>query len=396
MRVIVLHSFYQQHGGEESSLAADLSLLESLGIEHDLFSEHNSAACAMTAMQLVLTTFWSVETAQRLRRQLSLRTYDFAHVHNTFPVMSGAVYHVLKEFGLPVVQTLHNYRLVCANGLLFRDSHVCEDCVGRRVPLPMFYRGCYHRGIAASALVASQMLMHRSLGTYTNKIDTYLALTSFAREVFVRSGWERDHILLRPNFIDPDPGVGDGQGNFALFVGRLSEEKGIPILVDAWLRLGTKRKLRIIGDGPMRPFVEHVALQNANIEYLGFRTRDEVLQYLKRATFLVFPSIWYEGMPMTILESFAVGTPVLAFQLGGMSEMILDGRTGWLVGGRTAAALADTIETVHAGQSEAAPMRRACRNEYLEKYSVQSARTSLEAAYRHAAARSAERLGGRP
>jgi len=387
MKVLVLHSYYQAAGGEESSISTDLNLMGRLGISYQLFTEQNAQASHHGQLRLAVNTVWSRSAAARLHQHLKKNSYDLAHVHNTFPMLSGSVYHVLKRFGLPVVQTLHNFRLFCTNGLLFREGRPCEECVGRKFPIKSLYRPCYHRGVAANGVVAIQIGLHRMLHTYEANVDTFLALSEFARNLFIRAGIPGDRVLLRPNCVTPDPGEGDGGGGYGLFVGMLSESKGIMQLLAAWAQVATGKELRIIGDGPLREAVEAAASRTPNVKYLGSQSRSFVFSQMKGARALIFPSIWYEGMPMTILEAFAAGTPVVAHRLGTMAEMISPGLTGWLTEETTEASLADTIQSALSSDGSALKLRQHCRAEYEQRYSETAGAASLRAAYDHALAR---------
>lgn len=384
MRVLVLHSYYRQSGGEESSIETDLKLMDYLGIDYNLFTEQNPQTSGGFPLKLALDTVWSKKAAARLRSHLSRNSYDLAHVHNTFPMLSGSVYHILKEFRIPVLHTLHNFRMFCTNGILFRHGHPCEECVVHKVPIHSFRESCYYRGAAANAVVAFEIGIHRILRTYERNVDTFLALSQFARNLFVRAGLPADQILVRPNCITPDPGEGDGGGGYGLFVGRLSENKGIMQLLAAWPLAATGSDLRIIGDGPLREAVEAAASRTPGVNYLGPQTRSVVLSQMKGARALVFPSISYEGMPMTILEAFAVGTPVVAHRLGTMAEMISPGVTGWLTDEASELSLARTIRGALLSDCSALDLRRCCRAEYERNYSGTAGAASLRAAYDHA------------
>ena len=384
MNVLVLHSKYQAAGGEESSISTDLELMSRLGISYRLFTEENAQAADYGALRLAINTVWSRSAAARLEQHLKANSYDVAHVHNTFPMLSGSVYYILKQFGLPVVQTFHNFRLFCTNGLLFRQGRPCEECIGHKFPIKSLRHPCYHRGHAANGVVAIQIGLHRVLRTYEDNVDTFLALSQFAKKLIIRAGIPGERVLLRANCITPDPGEGDGGGGYGLFVGMLSESKGIMQLLAAWARAATGRELRIIGDGPLRGAVQAEASRRSDVKYLGPQPRSSVFSQMKSARALIFPSILYEGMPMTILEAFAVGTPVVAHRLGTMAEMISPGVNGWLTDSTTESSLADSIRSALSSDGQALKLRQHCRAEYEQHYSERAGTASLVAAYEHA------------
>jgi glycosyltransferase involved in cell wall biosynthesis len=227
-----------------------------------------------------------------------------------------------------VVQTLHNFRLLCLNGLFLRNGARCEDCLGRGVAWPGVLHGCYRQSRQASAVVATMLAVHRRRGTWSRAVDTYIAMSEFARAKFVAGGLPADRIVVKPNFLPQDPGVGAHAGKFALYVGRLSQEKGIGPLVELWGRLALGLPLRIIGAGPLETMADGGP---PNVEWLGWQPREHVLAAMKDASFLVFPTECYEGLPMVLLEAMATGLPVLASRQGSLPELLENGKCGMLV-----------------------------------------------------------------
>ncbi len=277
-----------------------------------------------TAVQAI----WSSETYQSIRRKLREDSFDIVHVHNFFPLISPSIYYAAHAEQIPVVQTLHNFRLLCLNGFLFRDGEVCEDCVGRKVPWPGIYHACYRGSHAGSATIATMLSFHRAIKTWDRMIDTYIVLTEFSLQKLIEGGLPENKIAIKPNFLPKDPGQGGGKGYFALFVGRLSPEKGVETMLAAWRLLGDTIPLKIVGDGPLREKVISAATSSASIEYLGHIDNDLVLSLMQEALFLVFPSLWYENFPMIIVEAFATGLPVLASNLGNTAKLIQSQQTG--------------------------------------------------------------------
>ena len=214
-----------------------------------------------------------------------------------------------------MVQTLHNFRLLCPNALLFRDGRVCEDCLGRSIPWPAVVHKCYRGSRSATAAVAAMLMVHRAMGTWWEAVDVYIALAEFCRRKFIEGGLPAEKIVVKPNFIATDPGVGGGRGGYGVFVGRLAPEKGLETLLKAWKILGGKVPLKVVGDGPMTATVEGSEAKDAGIEWLGHRSAQEVYSLIGEAMFLVFPSEWYENLPRVIIEAFAKGTPVIASRL---------------------------------------------------------------------------------
>jgi glycosyltransferase involved in cell wall biosynthesis len=328
MKILQVHNFYQQAGGEDRVVAAELALLSGNGHEVFQYTVHNDAVSKMPTIELGVKTVWNGTTYRDVRRFIAEKSIDIMHVHNTLPLISPAVYYAAAAQNVPVVQTLHNYRLLCPAATFYRQGEICELCLRKAIAYPAVLHGCYRASIAASGVVCTMLAVHRFAGTYRRNIHAYVALTEFARNKFCEGGLPAERILVKPNFLMDDPGAGNGQGGYALFAGRLTAEKGVAAMLDAWAACPHTIPLKIAGDGPMRRLVEERAAALPNVEYLGPCERARLLALLKDATFLMFPSRWYEGMPMVLLEALACGTPVVAFALGSLNDLIVNGENG--------------------------------------------------------------------
>ncbi len=369
--IVVVHNFYQQAGGEDQVFADETSLLESHGHTVIRHTVHNDAVDQTSRLSLAARTIWNCDAHAELHDVVRKSQAAIIHFHNTFPLLSPAVYDAARSAGAAVVQTLHNYRLMCPSAIFFRDNHICEDCLGKAVPWPAVIHKCYRGSAAASAVAATMLTVHRARGTYKHDIDAYIALTEFARGKFVEAGLPPEKIIVKPNFVSPDPGAGSGGGAYALFVGRLSESKGIATLLAAWKKIKPDIKLKILGDGELAEPVRDAAAVDPRIEYLGRRPLAEVYEIMGNAAALIFPSVWYEGLPKTIIESFAKGTPVIASNLGSIAELITEGQTGSLFTAGDSAALAATVSGTFADQSRLHEMRIMARAKYESRYTAE-------------------------
>lgn len=369
MRILAHHTHYQQRGGEDESFSAEVAILRQRGHHVVDLAFHNQELDRMPPWRQGLVTLWNQEAYRRVREAVRQHRPDLVHVHNTFPLASPAVVHAAKAEGVPVVMTLRNYRLLCVNALLFREGRVCEACLGR-IPWRGAVYGCYRQSRAASAVVAGMLTLHRLLGTWT-LVDRFIALTDFARQKFIQAGFPPEKLAVKPNFVHPDPGPGEGRGGYALFVGRLSPEKGIRTLLRAWERLGGKVPLKIVGDGPLAGDVRQAVRQMPGVEWLGRKTPDEVYTLMGNAAFLVFPSEWYETFGRVAIEAFAKGTPVLAADIGAVAEVTDHGRTGLHFRPGDLEDLAAKVEWLLAHPTELARMRREARAEYEAKYTAE-------------------------
>jgi len=353
MKVLVVHNRYQQRGGEDAVVDAETRLLAANGVEVQRFDADNDAIqSVVTKIQVSFGQFGLPTAAQaRFRRALSAFRPSVVHVHNWFPTLSPSLFNICYRENVPVVHTLHNYRLLCVNATLFRDGHVCEDCVGTTLRTPGVLHSCYRGSTAGSAVATGGMLTHWSLGTWNRSIDRFVALTEFARQKLIEGGLPSDKVIVKPNFVDPDPGPGEGRGGYFLFVGRLTEEKGIRVLLDCWKDGQDLPTLKIAGTGPLENEVRAAVGTMPNVEWLGARSSEEVLGLMADASALLCPSQWYEGMPRVVIESLAVGTPIIASSIGCYPEMIVDGETGALFHTGDAVALRSRLRDLLQGNS---------------------------------------------
>jgi glycosyltransferase involved in cell wall biosynthesis len=371
MRVLLVHNRYQHAGGEDAVVENERELLRSRGHQVEtLEADNDSITTPLAKIMAAGSAVYSADSRNKTRALIQNFRPDVVHAHNLFPVLSPSVYYACHSAGVPVVQTLHNYRLICPGALLMRDGHVCEECVGKTFASPSVWHGCYKQSRAGSFVAAGSAFIHRSMGTYTDRVQRYIALTEFARDKFIEGGLPADSIDVKPNFIDPDPGAGDGNGGFALFVGRLSEEKGIRVLLEAWRQPTHNLPLRIIGSGPLEQLCSEAASENRLIQYLGPKTKPEVLQQLGQATVMVFPSIWYEGFPMVIVEAFSRGTPVLSSKLGSMAEIVQHGSNGLHFAAGDPGSLDEQMTWVSNHSQGLHAMRAAARRDFAAKYSA--------------------------
>ena len=390
MKILLIHNAYQQRGGEDAVVAAESRLLEERGHEVVFYHRHNDDLRnrgPLGAISAGIGATWARDSYRALKKLLLQRKPEVAHFHNTVPLISPAAYYACADAGIPVVQTLHNYRLVCPGGQFLRNGQVCEACLGRSVPWPGVVHACYRESWPATAAVAVMLTVHRVIGTWHKKVDVYVALSEFARNKFIQGGLPADRIVVKPNSVDLDFGDRTAGGEYALFVGRHSEEKGLRILIEAWSRLGARIPLRIVGDGPLRQEVAQEAERHglADISFLGQLPPDEVQQQMRGARFLLFPSIWYEGFPLTVAEAFACGVPVVCSRLGSLEEIVQDGRTGLHFHARDAEDLAGKAEWAWTHPAEMEEMGRAARREYESKYTPERNYEALLQIYERAA-----------
>ena len=370
MKIVLCHNYYQQAGGEDRVFHDEEQLLLSHGHEVSLFTMHNDSVSEMSRLGVATSAIWNGRTAKDLQELVESEQADIVHFHNTLPLISPAAYYAARSAGAAVVQSLHNYRLLCPKATLFRDGGVCEQCIGKSVPWPAVQHGCYRDSRSASATVVAMLSVHRLMRTYKNAVDRYIAMSEFSRQKLIEGGLPAKKIDLKPNFVSPAPAIGSGQGGYAMYLGRLSPEKGVETLLAAWQRLAGAVPLKVIGTGPLSDMVSQASRNIPGLEQLGWVSDREVERLLAEASFLVLPSVNYEGFPKTIVEAFSRGTPVVASKLGAMGELIEDGRNGAHFEAGNAEHLARTVKQLFVDTRRLSAMRHAAREVYETKYTA--------------------------
>lgn len=332
MKVLLGHDYYRSSApsGEDAVFRNEKALLEKKGLDLVMFEKFNDdidESSLNKRIHLALDGAWSRNIYVELSDLIKKTRPDVAHFHNTFPIISPSAYAACQDNNVPVVQTLHNYRFICPGALLMREGVPCEECVGASL-LPALRHRCYRGSISATGAQVWTIASNRWRGTYQKMVNRYIALTQFAAGRLIAGGLPRERVEVKPNFLPDVPPPGDGKGGYAVYVGRLSEEKGVHTLLSAWKNV-PKLPLKILGDGPLRKTLENDAKKfGLDVEFLGFRTRGEILDVVSKAIFQIVPSEWYEGFPMVILEAYACGTPVVASRIGSLDEIIVEGETG--------------------------------------------------------------------
>jgi glycosyltransferase involved in cell wall biosynthesis len=369
MNILFVHNYYQQLGGEDISFEVDSSLLEAHGHRVIRYTLHNDRIRKMRPFALALSAYWNNATYRDLLGILRRERISAVIIKNFFPLVSPSAFFAANARKIPVLQYLSNFRLLCPNAFLFRDGHVCEDCLGKSLAWPGILHACYRNDHAASATVASMVLFHRLLRTWQTRVSAYIAMTEFSRSKFIQGGLPPEKIVIKPNCVEkgaPSTGRQDGH---ALFIGRLSAEKGISTLLAAWGRLSPQRELQIVGQGPLAGEVERASKQHTNIKWLGIQSREQIRALMQRSRLLVVPSLWYEICPRVIVEAFAAGLPVIGSNLGSIASIVHDRRTGLLFEAGNPEDLSEKVAFLMENRHEQARIRKNIREEYLSQYS---------------------------
>lgn len=324
MKILVAHNAYQWRGGEDMVVEAEIALLREAGHAVLEYRCGHAGLQAMGPLELAGRSLWNPATWRALGRLIDAERPDVVHVHNTLPLLSPSLYDVCAARRTPLVQTLHNFRLGCPNGLLMRDGQPCEDCLGR-MPLPALVHGCYRGSRAQTAVLVAGVALHRTRGTVRRAVHRYIVLSEFARSRFEAMGLPPERLVQKPQFVPaPAPSLAPREG--LLYVGRLSQEKGVEVLAQA-LQAAPQVVVRIAGHGPLQGLLQ--ACPNARL--LGTLSPAQVLAAMAASSAVLLPSVCYEGAPRAVVEAYATGTPVIASDIGSLPEAVVHGRTGWLV-----------------------------------------------------------------
>lgn len=379
MRVLVVHNRYRAAlpSGENMVVDRDVAMLRDAGVEVDTYirdSDEIEHFGPVKRAGLAVRPIYSLEDAKAFKARIQSFGPDVVHLHNPYPLISPAIIRVAKAEGVPVIQTVHNYRFACANGLYFRDGRVCQDCLGKRAPWPAVWHGCYRGSMTQSGIMASSLAVHRRTW---QMVDRFLAVSEFLAEQLVAAGVPPGKITVKPNAA-PDPGEPEPIGEGFLFAGRLAVEKGINLLLEAWRlsNLGGATTLTIVGDGPEHNTVQQAAHIDPSISYLGSVTSDRIGQLLEDCAVRVAPSLWFEAQPLAVIESYARGRPVISTSVGANAGVVSD-EVGWICPTTSAVDLAETIRHAFGDHSGTRVRGMAARSLYERSYRPSEATRSL-------------------
>jgi glycosyltransferase involved in cell wall biosynthesis len=378
MRILVAHNAYLYRGGEDTVVEAEIALLQRHGHEVMLYRRDNADLDALPRWQAAVDSVWSKRTVMEVGRLLGSFRPHLIHAHNTFPLISPSLYGVAEQLGIPVVQTLHNFRLLCPQAMLMRNGRYCDDCVGRWPWRAVLHR-CYRGSLTQSAVSAGMVSGHRMLGTWRDRVRRYIVLNQMCREIFIRGGLPPDKLCIKPNFVEAIGVPGEHVRHGGLFIGRLVPEKGLLTLVQA-IRQKPVTRIEVCGSGPLQATIE----QSQGLDYIGFEQGEALRTRIASAEFLVMPSTGIESFGLAAIEAFACGTPVIASRHGGLREIVEHGRNGLLVTPGNADELADAIAYAVANPMQMRRMGLEAYQTYLARYTPERNYTALMDIYHQA------------
>lgn len=390
MKILQVHNRYKITGGEWTVLNQEYNLLSKEHVVNQLIVENNRELSSFfNKCKLIFTTHYNRKSKELVRKKIRDTDAQIMHVHNFFPLLSPSIFEAAKEEGIPSLLTLHNYRLIHPNGTLMHNGKIDERSI-RGSAYSCVPDGVYRNSILQTAVVAHMIEYHRKRDTWAKTVDCLLCLTKFARSKFVEAGFPEEKLKVKSNFVEDAfkhlnlSEVAGQKENFYLFIGRISEEKGIQTLIHAWNSMKDKSgpKLLILGDGPLKTELQKKSQNNSRISWLGYVEREQVLDYLIKAKGLIFPSEWYEGMPMTILEAFSAATPVISTNIGSQAEIVEHEKTGLQFEAGDQNSLIEAVNHFESNKKKQAEMGLAARLEYEQKYTPEVNRLELQSLYR--------------
>lgn len=387
LRILLVHNRYKLRGGEDSVFEAERDMLVAAGHNVHIYEVTNDTISENTSkFKLFIDTIWNKSSYKKALEIINEFKPDVVHSHNTFPLISPSIYYACDKAGVPVVQTLHNYRLTCLNGYLFREQEcqLCEKCLGKS-PIRGVFKKCYRNSLAASATVAAMLLIHRLLGTYRKKVTKYIALTSFGKEKFSRISFiPANKIAIKSNPIPKISVDGCKKTKQIMYAGRLSPEKGADTLIKAWLTLPNKfgYTLKIIGDGAERSKLEELAHGDDSIKFTGALTKAQTIQEMACSALLVSPSKCYETFGLSPVEAMSIGTPVLISDLVNLFPIVQDNISGRYFKAGDINDLAEKLSELLSNEAELSRLGTAAKAAFEESdCSLERNLRALEAIY---------------
>ncbi|MPZ64384.1 MAG: glycosyltransferase [Pseudonocardiaceae bacterium] len=397
MKVLVVYNRYrsEQPSGEDRVVDQERTLLAEAGHHVSTFERRSDDIAAMSVLEKAAVPFrvpWNAAVRAELAARLRVERPDVVHIHNTFPLLSPSVVTSCAVVGVPAVATLHNYMMVCPPGTLYRDGHVCTDCT-RRLPLPALRHGCYRGSRLATVPIAVNMVANRR--RWWSGVERFFCISDAQRKILIQAGMPAERLAVKHNFV-ADPGARrDGPGEHVLYLGRLTTEKGIRLLMSAWdaiaARGGIGVPLVLAGTGPLQEEVSRWARDRDDVRYLGLQSKTECANLVAGAAAVVAPSTWLETFGLVIVEAMAAGVPAVAASHGAFVELVEDGATGLLHRPDDPGSLADCLRRVVATPEENRTMGAAARRRYEQGFTPSVGLERLVAGYEAAIAGSGSR-----
>lgn len=368
-KVLMAHNYYQVPGGEDTVFHNEVNMLEKNGHKVIKYTRHNDEikGGVLSKLKLGIDTIFSFKTYKEVKKLIDENDIDVVHVHNTLPLISPSIYYAARSKKVPVVQTIHNFRLLCPGATFTRNGEICEDCVSKGLEQSLKHK-CYRGSLAQTFIMYAMLKFHRIIGTY-NKIN-YITLTNFNKNKLLNLVKDESKIYVKPNFVEKRDKVETVLEDYFVYIGRLDEIKGINFLIEAWKEIDENIDLYVIGTGQEEEKVKKFIEENniKNIKLLGFMQREEAFEIIQKSRAIIVPSKWYEGFPMTIAESFSLGIPVIGSKVGNIQSIIGDKYNGVLFNLNNREELKDVVENIFYNKQKNKLLGENAYKEFKVKY----------------------------
>lgn len=371
-KVLIAHNHYQISGGEDTVVNSEMEMLKDNGHEVILYTRHNDEIKKLNKVLRVLLFFsyiFSITTFLEVRKIIKENSINIVHVHNTFPLISPSVYYAAFSLGIPVVQTIHNFRLLCPGATFTRNNSICEDCVNKGLRQALRHK-CYRDSFSQTLAAVLILWIHRFLGTY-KRITAYITLTNFNKNKLLKLTEDDKRIFVKPNFVKQqiEKINTENYKDYFIYIGRIDKLKGINLLINSWTKIRND-KLYIIGDGPEKDNIMKLihARKLSNIKLFGFMDRKQALEIVGKAKAIIVPSQWYEGFPMTIVEAYSMGVPVIGGDIGNLSYVIKDNVNGLIFKYNDSEELINAVKKLETKKEFIINLRKGAFKTYKDNY----------------------------
>ncbi len=378
MRILLVHNYYNSDfpSGENQAFEVEKRMLIFYGHDVEVFTYHSDTikkSSIFTLLRVSLFVAWNPAAYIKIKKVLTQFKPDVVHIHNTYPLISPSIFYAISPT-IATIMTLHNYRLTCANGIPFRNNKICIECINKRSIFPSLYHKCYKNSLLYTIPSATNIALHRLLKTWKNKVNSFIVLTEFQKKMIIKSGIiSSDSVYIKPNFYMGKPVATSYRDrlDYVVFVGRLSSEKGLETLIDAWCILGDNApELRLIGDGPLKESLEKKAAGMRSIHFLGQVDPKGVKVHIAHAKLLILPSKCFEGFPMVLHEAFAFGTPVLVSDMDPLTSIVINNVNGLIFKTNSPSSLVSTFLNAWRSPSLLRRLSVGSRHSYDENYNM--------------------------
>lgn len=380
--VLMAHNYYKVPGGEDTVFHNEIKMLEKNGHKVTKYTRHNDEIKdgVLSKLKLGIDTIFSLKTYKEVKKLIDENDIDVVHVHNTLPLISPSIYYAARTKKVPIVQTIHNFRLLCPGATFTRCGEICEDCVSKGLEQSLKHK-CYRNSLSQTFIMYTMLKLHRIIGTY-DKIN-YITLTEFNKRKLSSLVKDESKIHVKPNFVEKREGIERTLEDYFVYIGRLDDIKGINFLVEAWKNIDKNINLYIIGTGPEEEKLKHIISENKinNIKLLGFMKREDAFKVIEKSRAIIVPSKWYEGFPMTIAESFSLGVPVIGSRLGNIESIVDNERNGLLFTTNNKESLKEVINKVFYDRELNISLGNNAYKVFKEKYTDEENYRSIEKIY---------------